>query len=253
VYKYRFASRQLLAESLGVKPENGLYEKLEILVKHGYLAKRFDKQLKLLGVPAAYFLTPKGLRALQNVAGHDHITDSVIKLSYKDKTVSQSFIQHTLDVYRYTNALRRAYPDLKIFTKRDMSQYEYFPEQSPDAFLSLPTNDPMQPKRFFFDLVPDATPRYVLDRRIAHYSEFFDEGGWGVANSELPVILLVAEKGTAEKRMHRYVRLQLNRSDMEDLQVFTTTTAAISHMFDEKAIWTDIQDTDDLLSLELLS
>jgi hypothetical protein len=253
IYKYRFASRYLLADSLGIKPENGLYEKLEVLVKYDYLAKRFDKRLKLQAVPAAYYLTPKGLRTLQGLPGHQFVTDAVIKASYKDKTVGQDFVTHTMNVYKYTSLLKRHSPGLKVFTKRDISQYDYFPSQLPDAFLSLPGDNPEQPKRFFFDLVSDKLPRSALDRRIATYCEFFDEGGWDETGSELPIILLVSEWGPSEKRIQRSVRAQLNRSDMEELPVYTSTTAALENAAVEKAIWTNVEDNDELIELAALS
>lgn len=253
VYKYRFISRQLVAESLNIKYGSSIYEKLEVLVKGEYLGKRFDTRLKLQALPAAYYLTPKGLRTLQQQPGHDYITDAVIRSSYKDKTVSQAFITHTLGVYKYTNLLKRHYPALKVFTRRDMSRYNYFPSQLPDAFLSLSVDDAKQPKRFFFDLIPDNLPRLALDKRIANYCEFFDEGGWEVTGSELPTLLLMSERGPAEKRIQRSIRAQLSRSDMEELAVYTSTTAAVEHMTADAEIWTDIEDTDELAALGFIS
>lgn len=249
VYKYRFVSRQLVAERLYITYGSSIYEKLEVLVKGEYLGKRFDKRLKLQAMPAAYCITPKGLRVLQQQPDHEHITDSIIKGSYKDKTVSQSFITHTLNVYKYTNLLKRHYPALKVFTRRDIARYEYFPSQPPDAFLSLPSDDPKHPKRFFFDLVSDSLPRFALDKRIANYCEFFDEGGWEVTGSELPTILLLSEWGPAEKRIQRNVRAQLNRSDMEELAVYTSTTTAVGNMTAEGEIWTSVEYTDELEAL----
>ncbi|HSX05412.1 MAG TPA: hypothetical protein VLF69_03020 [Candidatus Saccharimonadales bacterium] len=253
VYKYRFVSRQLVAESLGVKPENGLYEKLEVLVRREYLGKRFDKRLKLQAVPAAYYLTPKALRDLQALPHHEGITDVVIKNSYKDKTVGQDFIAHTLNVYKYTNLFMRRYPTLKVFTRRDMARYSYFPPQPPDAFLSLPTDDPKQPRRFFFDLISDTMPRSALDRRIASYCEFFDEGGWDVTGSDVPVLLLLSEWGPAEKRIQRNVRAQFSRSGMEELPAYTSTTSALEHMTGAAVIWTSVEDTDELAELSSIS
>ena len=64
LYKYRFGSRQLLADSLGIKSGSNLFEKLNVLMKRGFVARRYDKSYKLRSVPAAYYLTPKGLRKL---------------------------------------------------------------------------------------------------------------------------------------------------------------------------------------------
>jgi len=207
--------------------------------------------MKLLNAPVAYYVTPKGLKALQALPDHEAITDTTIKTSYKDKSVGQTFINHTLDVYQYTNLLKHHHKGLKVFTRRDIARYDYFPDQLPDAFLSLPTNDPQQPRRFFFDIVPTLTPRYVTDRRIAQYCEFFDEGGWDSTESEFPIILLVSESGAAEKRLQRSVRAQLNRSDMEEeLAVYTSTMAAVANMTSDAPIWTSVEDTDELTTLD---
>lgn len=253
LYKYRFGSRQLLADSLGIKAGSSLHEKLEVLVKHGYVEKRLDKRLKLLGMPAAYYLTPKGIRTLQTLPEHDFITDSKVKASYKDKTVSQTFITHTLGVYKYTNLLKHRYPGLKVFTRRDMSRYSYFPKQLPDAFLSLPIDNEVSPKRFFLDLIPDTAPHQAVDSRIAQYSKFFEDGGWDVTNSKLPDILFIGEKGSTEKRVRRVVKASIGRSDFDELLVLTSTTGALERMDSESRIWTSLEDPDELLELSSLS
>ncbi|MBC7512592.1 replication-relaxation family protein [Candidatus Saccharibacteria bacterium] len=249
LYEYRFSSRQLIAESLGIKAGSSLHERLGVLLKHGYIGMRLDKRLKLIGMPAAYYLTPKGLRLLQAVPEHEFISDSVIKSSYKDKTARQSFISHTLNIHKYTNVLRRQYPTLKVFTKREMSRYSYFPSQLPDAFLSLPVESPSQPKRFFLDIIPDSLPRHLLDRRINNYCRFFDGGGWDIVGSELPTLLLLGETGVTERRVRRNVTSHLARNDMEELKVLTSTFGALEHMDIEGKIWTSIDDADDLRSL----
>jgi hypothetical protein len=253
VYKYRFVSRQLVAESLGIAYGSSLHERLEVLVKNKYLARRYDKRNRLQGIPAAYYITPQGLRTLQALPGHATVTDVTIKSSYIDKTVGMDFVIHVLNVHKYTNLLKRHYPDLKIFTKRDIARYSYFPPTLPDAVLSLPVDDPKQPKRFFFDLVSDSTPRSSLDRRIATYCDFFDDGGWDIIGSELPTILLLSERGVAERSVQRRVLAQLNRSDMEELPTYTSTAAALERISGEGLIWTSVEDTEDLQELGQLS
>ena len=252
LYKYRFGSRQLVADSLNVKPDS-LFRKLEVLIKHGYVAKRLDKKLKLQGTPAAYYLTPKGLRTLAAQEDHEYITDSVIKGSYKDGTVTQSFITQTLRIYAQGNLLKDFYPALKVFTKRDMSRYNYFPKPLPDAFLSLPTGKDTQPKRFFLDIVPDSLPPKPFFQRLTNYAGFFDEGGWGVTGSELPILLLVGETGTTERRLQRTARAAIYKAEIdEELTVYTSTFGAIENMEGMGAIWTNLDEPDELLALENL-
>jgi len=252
LYKCRFGSRQLVAEILGIKVGSSLHGKLEVLIKHDLVSKRQEKHLKLHGVPAAYFLTPKGLRILAGLPDHDHITDSIIKASYKDKSVSQTFVSHTLRVYQLTNSLKRQYPGLKVYLRRDMSRYSYFPSHPPDAFLSLKVGN--TPKRFFLDVIPDSLPRNVLDRRITDYGHFFEDGGWDATNSEPPALLLITEKGATETRAGRTVRAALGRLDMsDDIETYTTTFAAIENMDGSGKVWTDVNNPDELLSMPELS
>ena len=247
LYKYRFSSRQLIAETIGIKAGSSLHERLMVLIKHGYIGMRLEKRLKLIGMPAAYYLTPKGLRALRDLPDHQFITDSVIKASYKDKILGQSFISQAMNIHAYTNLLIRQYPGLKVFTKREMSRYSYFPPQLPDAFLSLPV-DSAPPKRFFLDVVTDSVPPYQLDKRISGYYSFFSEGGWDISGNELPTLLLVGERGATERRIRRIVQSVLRKTDSDDISVLTTTVSALN-MSRETAIWSDVEDPDDLRSL----
>lgn len=253
VYRYRFVSRQLSAGSLGVKPQNGLYEKLEILVGHEYLGKRLEKRLTLENVPAAYYLTPKGLKYLRGLPDHEYVDDQSLHESYRDKSITGNpFIRHYFNIYRQTQALQQQYTGLKVFTQRDMRRYSYFPEKLPDAFLSLASDGPEQPHRFFFDIVRDRQSRNDLVNKLKEYTEFFDDGGWDETESEIPVLLLLCEWGPTEKSIQRFVRGQLSRLD-SDFRVFTSTFAAIGGVTIDQAIWTDVHDTDELVELDDIS
>lgn len=250
LYTYRFGSRQLLADSLGMKPDS-LYRKLEVLVKHRLVGKRQESRMKLLGVPVAYFLTPKGLRTLAALPRHEHITDVVVKASYHDKTLSQPFVIQTLRVYAQINRIKAFYPNLRAFLRRDMARFSYFPKPFPDAFLSLPSNSAdIPPQRFFLDVIPDSLPNKPFFQRIANYAEFFDEDGWKPVSKELPTLLLVGETGTTERRIQRTARAALRSADLdEEITIYTSTIAAVDHLSEEPAIWTSLDDPDELMAL----
>jgi len=250
VYKYRFGNRQLIGSSLGIKVGSSLHEKLEVLVKRGYLGKRLDVRSKALHKPAVYYATAKGVKALQALPGHGHIKEPAIRLSYQNKnTVRDDFIAYILNIYELTQHLQRQYPSLKVFTERDVGRYDYFPPRLPDAVLSLPADDPKQPHRFFFDIVRDRRPRRDLEHKLANYVEFFDDGGWDKTESELPVMLLVSEWGPSERSIQRSVRALLNRLD-SNLRVYTATARALENSATNKAVWSDVNDTEDPVALE---
>ncbi|MDO4684661.1 MAG: MarR family winged helix-turn-helix transcriptional regulator [Candidatus Saccharibacteria bacterium] len=249
LYKYRFGSRQLLADSLGIKSSSNLFEKLNVLMKHGFVARRYDKSFKLRGVPAAYYLTPKGLRRLQLIHGSERVTDAIIKASYRDKVVGQSFVDHVVEVYVHANRLQHKHPPLKVFLRREMALYSYFPANPPDAFLSLKTNDGL--RRFFFDVVSKDMPPSAINRRLVNYMEFFDDGGWDATGSDLPKLLFLLENPATENRLRRTAHAVRSRFDLDDeIEIYTATIESL--LGDNSAIWSNIDELGELLSLDEL-
>lgn len=246
LYKYRFGSRQLLADSLGIKSGSNLFEKLNVLMKHGFVARRYDKSYKLRGLPAAYYLTPKGLKQLQSIHGGERVTDAIIKAGYRDKVVSQSFVNHVVEVYAYANRLQHKHPSLKVFLRREMALYSYFPTNPPDTFLSLKTSDRLQ--RFFFDVVSKDTPPSAINRRLVNYMEFFDDGSWDITGSDLPKLLFLLENPAAENRLRRAAHAVRSRFDLDDeIEIYTATIESL--LGDDSAIWSNIDESGELLSL----
>jgi hypothetical protein len=253
IYKYRFGTREYIGSSLGVSSGSSLHERLEVLASREYLGKRRDIRSQALNKPIAYYVTSQGIRALLALPGHEHIGEQALRLSYQNKsTVRDDFVAHTLNLYELTLCLHRQYPELKSFTSRETIRYTYFPEKLPDRFLSLPDNFE-QPHRFFLDVVRDRQSRRILESRLQKYVEFFDDGSWDETGSPLPVILIISEWQPSERGIQRFVRRVLDKLD-SDLRVYTTTADAIrSASADNLAIWTDIQDADDPVSLAAIS
>lgn len=253
LYKYRFSSRQLLLESLGnsAGTDNNLYQKLEVLIRHDLVFKRHEPRQKLLGIPYAYSLTPKGLKALRSLPDHEHITDGIIKGWYRNKTVDQKFVNRTMAIHKYTNLLSFLYPTIKIFTQRDLSKFSYFPKHLPDAVLSLPLKDNL-PLRFFLDIIPSGMPRKAIDGKLMNYCTFIESGAWDVTKSDNPAVLLVASNVRAERQLQYIARARLQRHDDVDLRIFTTTVQLLASMGNTKQIWMRVDSTDERLELDSL-
>lgn len=246
LYKYRFASRLLLARVLQIN-DSTLYKKLSVLIKHELVGSKLDNQSKIRGLPAAYFLTPKGLRFLASLPKHDYITEKVIKASYRDKSLKEPTITHHLDVFSAVVGLKSRYPELKAYLRRDMSRFSYFPELPPDAFISMTLKDTT--KRFFLDVVPAAQEKRPLFQRIAAYINFFDAGGWEVTNTEPPKLLFIAETASVERMIRRIVKGVISHLEPdEELEIYTTTKKALHNMDSEALIWTALDD-DELMTL----
>jgi hypothetical protein len=254
IYKYRFGTREYIGSSLGINSGSSLHERLEVLAGHEHLGKRKDMRSQALNKPIVYYVAPKGIKALQAMPGHEHIGEQAMRLSYQNKsTVHDEFVTHILNLYELTLCLHRQYPGLKTFTPHETIRYSYFPDKLPDRFLSLPSDSPEQPHRFFLDVVRDRQSSRVLESRLENYVEFFDDDGWDETNTPIPVMLLVSDWGPSEHRIQRSTRKLLDRLDSE-LRVYTTTAGTIRNATASSlAIWTDIQDIDELMSLTDIS
>lgn len=256
IYKYRFTSRQLLLESMGSSDtsdsNNGLYRKLEIFIKHGLISKRLEKRQKLLGIPAAYYLAPGGVRALQDWPGFETIPTSAINAAYRNKTVDTKFVNRTIAIHKYTNLLHRHYPSLKVFTQRDVARFSYFPKPLPDVVLSLSLEGQDEPLRFFLDIIPSGTPRPAIEAKLKTYCEFFENGGWDKTNSPRPAILLATSSARSERQLQYLSRTRLSRYGEINLRIFTTTVQALNRMDDEGLVWTRVTDTDQPRELSTL-
>jgi len=240
LYECRFCSCRLLADSLGIRSLSNLHEKLNVLMKHGFVDRRYDKSFRLRGMPAAYYVTPKGLRQLQLIHGRERVTDAIVKAGYRDRVVSQAFVNHAVRVCAYINQLQHRYPLLEVLLRREMMLCSYVPANPPDAFLSLRVGDGI--RQFFFDVVSKDMLPSTIRRRIAGYMDFFDNGGWDEMNSELPKLLLLLEDTAMKRRLERIARAIRSRFGLDD-EIEIYVAMAEDLLNGDTAIWLSIDET----------
>lgn len=129
--------------------------------------------------------------------------------------------------------LKACYGDdkLKFFTKSHLNheQYDYFPQPLPDAFIQLEVSYGGESERreFFLDTYDETTPYFVLLCRVKKYMQYAGEGDWEANNdTELPVILIVCETNSTQKRLRRRIAKEL-RDSYEEVMFATTTKGAL--------------------------
>ena len=246
LYECRFCSCRLLADRLGIRSLSNLHEKLNVLMKHGFVDRRYDKSFRLRGMPAAYYVTPKGLRQLQLIHGRERVTDAIVKAGYRDRVVSQAFVNHAVRVCAYINQLQHRYPLLEVLLRREMMLCSYVPANPPDAFLLLRVGDGIRQfgiRRFFLDVVSKDMLPSTINRRIAGYMDFFDNGGWDEMNSELPKLLLLLEDTAMKRRLERAARAVRRRFDLDDeIEIYVAMAEDLLNG-DTAAIWLSIDET----------
>ena len=248
LYGCRFCSCRLLADRLGITSGSSLHEKLNVLMKHGFVDRRYDKSFRLRGMPAAYYVTPKGLRQLQLIHGRERVTDAIVKAGYRDRVVSQAFVNHTVRVCAYINQLQHRYPLLEVLLRREMMLCSYVPANPPDAFLLLRVNDGIRQfgiRKFFLDVVSKDMLPSTINRRIAGYMDFFDSGGWSEANSDMPKLLLLLEDPAMKRRLERIARAVRRRFGLDD-EIEIYVAMAEDLLNGDTAIWLSIDETSEI-------
>jgi hypothetical protein len=205
IYTFRFGTTELLASSLGKKSGATIHPRLVILERDGYLARRFDASYRLQHKPAAYYLTPYGLRTLRRLKELPGLSDTAIKNSYKDATATDQFITHSLNVFMLANQLISLDDKLRYFTKREQVGYEYFPSPPPDGFVSLKLKEDETPKRFFLELIEPGVPAFAIDRLITRLVTYEEEGGVGSDQSSFPACFARSLDGISQEAAHKTV------------------------------------------------
>ncbi len=249
LYTFRFASSEQIAKYSGKKNSKHVQKRLKILEDQEYIAKRYDKSYKLKGKPAAYYLTSKGARALIQYDPPEEDEPVNIKRIYKDKDVSENFVQHSLNILSIYLQLDDLYDDkLRFFTKTLLSfeKYEYFPQPLPDAFISVRggAQGKGKTRRFLLNIFEDNEPFFVLIRRIKKYLEYAGSGEWAATEMELPTILMVAENKSVHKRLRKRIAKEL-RDSYEEVAFATTRLDYLLDAGYEGKVWFSIDEDGD--------
>jgi hypothetical protein len=243
LYTFRFASSEHIAKYSGKRSYKHVQKRLKILEDQGFIAKRYDKSYRLKGKPAAYYLLPKGARALAALNDRDENEPINIRRIYKDKDVSENFIKHCLNLLSIYLVLDSLHGDkLNFFTKSDLKyeQFEFYPQPLPDAHARISSKD--GDKEFFLDIYEDTQPFFVLIRRIKKYLKYADSGDW--PEETMPTILMVVENKSVHKRLRKRIAKEL-RDSYDEVTFATTKLEYILDPEHKGSVWFPIDEDGD--------
>lgn len=222
LYWYRFCTSKQIAVGLKRPDPKSIQNKLKVLEDQGLISKRYDKNYKLAGRPAEYYITPKGARTLE-AAQPDTTNQWATKSLYKNKTVSDDFLKHCITIVAVAQCMRKLYGDkLWILPKSYMAKYGFYPKWTPDLDLKLPARGDTPAKHYFIDIWDGSKPFFVSVRKTRNYVNFKESGDW-IEDAQFPAILAICEDTYAQKKLNRQMKRILNDAWDNDL-VFATTT-----------------------------
>lgn len=242
LYKFRFSSSDIIAHYFGKPTGTFVFKRMKILEEQGYIARRYDGSYRIQGKPAAYYLLPDGARKLQEDKKVEE-SKSRIKAIYKDKTVSEQFVQECLDVFSIYIALRSHYPDIKFFSKADLGHedYVYFPQPLPDAYIRLANG-----QQYFLQVHQSHQPFFVVSRAITRYANYFESGEWDDTYTDFPVLLFIVDSSPTQNRIHKLLRKQIS-----GLKAYTALKDDVINSADGH-VWHGADESDDVYSLDQL-
>lgn len=204
LYKYRFATTQLLAQYQEQKYKQIIYSRLRTLVEQEYIGQNYDKSYKLQGKQASYYLLTKGTNVLK--AEH-RFSPKILRATLKDRNATDRFITHNLNVFTIQNSFKALYPnEFKYFSESDLSGYDYFPKRLPNTYLSRIDTESKQPKDYFVDSFEEVIPFFVPMNKIRQYIAYDKDQKWQEKTKRrFPVILAICDTLTLEKRLSKQV------------------------------------------------
>lgn len=237
IYRFRFVSTKHISRLLGTKYIQQAQQRLNTLLTKDYIGKNFSNLDRLTGKYASYYLLSGGRKTLKKYQaqlsnGLDRdLSTKVLHNIYKDKTATDRFIKHQLDLGDIYIELSRLYKDkFGFYTKSEFSKdtYEYYPQPLPDAFMLLGNEggkNENETKEFFVEYFEDNVPFWVYRKRIKQYVTYAEEGDWeSSVDTKQPKVLLICENLTLQRRTKRFLKRNIEETYIGDDLVFLLTS-----------------------------
>jgi DNA-binding MarR family transcriptional regulator len=218
IYKFRFINSSLLASYKGIS-RISTFKTLKILLDQGYIGKQYNPGYRLQGIGKRYYLAPKALRLLR---GDPQLDDKTLLNMYKNRSISDVFISHNIDVFKVYLSFRDKYPDtFQIFTKSEMGVFTSFPVPKPDLYLSRIKPSKKLPNEFLLDIFTDA-PQFIIKKRAKAYIEHYDSGEWEAeARTPYPAVLIVCPDSKIETNLQAHINRILDNMGIDGLIIRT--------------------------------
>ncbi len=244
IYKFRFVGVSLVQEIQNIKDKSTTYNRLKVLEDQGYIGRNYESGYRLLHKPACYYLLPKGIAQLKHQPG---IGPKALHAMYKNRAVSDSFINQCINTFKVYTVFRKLYPEYSFFTKSELADLDYFPKQLPDAYLQ-PSDGAGQ--EYFLDNLETGAQFFLIKRKLAGYIEHYESEAWQhESDKDYPSVLLVCSTPSMEASLHKHIPKLLHASGAE-IDFYTTSAKALFGLADkDDKIWSPIDDPEELVAL----
>ncbi|HSX06303.1 MAG TPA: replication-relaxation family protein [Candidatus Saccharimonadia bacterium] len=227
LYKFRFATVVVLKEYFaGTNPGMDVFRRLARLEAQGFIGKRHLQDYQLLHKPVIYYLLPAGARKIAEYRDEDDVDSINVKSIYRDGTVREQFIMHSLTIFKLFNHLTVRYGEvLGFFSKADQASFENFPRQKPDAYITLQTKSGV--RRFFLDFLDAAHSLIEASRKSEQYLNYHSSRNWAAIDSEFPKVIFICGSDDIAEKVQKRCRAILNKAWIRDMELMAMTSDQI--------------------------
>ncbi len=202
LYKFRFGTSNHVQSAIGKGNATVTRKRLRILSEQGYIARHYNNTYKLQGRHASYYLRPKGFSAL-NLNLDEETQEKTSRRIYKSKDASERFIGHCLNVLSVFTELQNSFDNsFDFFVKDQLYQYDYFPEELPDAYIRFKSGE-RKGQHYFLQLYSSNVPFFVYKQRLIKLIDYEDGGDWDATGSELPILLAICDTQKLKDRVKK--------------------------------------------------
>jgi hypothetical protein len=209
LYKYRFATSQLITKSEGSKYPRVITSRLKILLDQDYIGRNYDSTYRIKGESASYFLRPKAVRYLRQ---QDLADNKVLNSIYHDKRASPYQISHRLTIFEIGVAIKYNYPGLDISSKSELNQNSPI-KPLPDLYLERNRLSKVKNNHFFIDYLEDSLLYRQLIIAIRRYVAYAENEDWESEFGEnFPTIVLICESKRTRYRVSQLVKKVMDRT-----------------------------------------
>ncbi len=239
LYKFRYLSIHLLQQLFNHKDPKRIKEWLKDLHNNKYIEVIKDPK----DVTKAYvFCLAQGSRNILKT--EEGINLKFLNRLYKEKDTSENFINRHLfvaEAYLYFLKNKEKKSEINFFTKQDLTEYTYFPDPLPDAYIDV--EEETGNSRYFLDYFDDNTPPGVTRYRVKNYFKYFQNGAWqaNTENSPFPSILLVFSNKARKVHIDFYSKALLAKSFNNDIEIFLTTKEKVKSAESNTNIWEKVK------------
>lgn len=236
LYRFRFATTDLIAKHQGKQNGTAVFNRLRVLCDQEYIGRNFNKTYRLQGKPASYYILAKGINTLKHDPTYDQ---TVLHAMHKDKTASEDFINHWLTLFEAYTGLSNIYGEhFDLFTKSELTNYDCFPEELPDTYISLKNSYKARTKHFVLLAFEESKPHFACIKRIRDIIEHSETADWTDAFSRYPTILIICESVSQQRKLQPRIASTIEKFVVEEPEFYLTNKAAITSISaEDDAIW----------------